>query len=368
MANTEFDESTLQIDVEGALAALENAGAKGPDLVQQWIAAGNAGAVNCIAEHGSGPARKAARRGLNVLKSRGVEIPHAPRKASLVQRQVHPVEALLLSPDSAGIRLLAFTQRQSGGSCRASLVFVRDGQGVLRVENSQTTLSKLRASISKALPGAGYEPVAVPLEWARDKVARARAAHTAKGAPEPMGFDNAKALLEPVPESTPEHPFDAEGFEFADDDARELAKDSGALHHLPEFRAWMPGSDAVRELLTKVGSHLDPEAPAEQEEVSKLLKSEMLSSTDRYFTEDRRNDLISWMKDAGISLLAREGEGTALKVAATIQVIGSCGITTNPPQEVPFLRAFFEKAVSVMMAQAGGRLNIPVPRANAAAG
>jgi hypothetical protein len=32
---------------------------------------------------------------------------------------------------------------------------------------------------------------------------------------------------------------------------------------------------------------------------------------------------------------------------------------------VPFLRAFFEKAISVKMAQRDGRLDIPVPKAPA---
>ncbi len=369
MAKTDFDEQTVNVGAQDALDALERAGQAAPELVQAWVAARNVAAVNAAAERGSGAARKAARRGLNVLKSKGLNVPHTTKKTSIVsQQQQQPVEALMLSPDSAGIRLLAFTQKQPGGSCRVCTIFLRDGQGVLRVENSQTTPSKLKASLAKVLPGSGYEPVRVPVEWARDKVARARAAHTKKGAPEPMGFDNARPLIEPIPDNPPEHPFDSEGFEFATDDAKDLASDSGSLHHLPEFRAWMPASTAVRELLAKVGSHLDPESPADQEAVSKLLKEEMLASTDRYFTEDRRNDLIDWMKDAGVSLMAREGENTALRVAATIQVIRSCGITTDPPQEVPFLRAFFEKAISVMMAQSGGKLNIPVPKKATATG
>ena len=39
------------------------------------------------------------------------------------------------------------------------------------------------------------------------------------------------------------------------------------------------------------------------------------------------------------------------------------GLVTNPPRDVPFLRAFFDKAVAMMLAQGGGKLRIPVPTA-----
>jgi hypothetical protein len=59
--------------------------------------------------------------------------------------------------------------------------------------------------------------------------------------------------------------------------------------------------------------------------------------------------------------MAREGEQAALKIAALIQIIGKAGLVTNPPREIGFLRGYFEKSVSLMLAQNGGRLPIPVP-------
>ena len=88
----------------------------------------------------------------------------------------------------------------------------------------------------------------------------------------------------------------------------------------------------------------------------------MLAATDRTFTPELRADLVKWMKDAGVSLVAREGEAWGLKLAATIQCIESAGLVTDPPRDVPFLRAFFEKAIGLLMAQNGGKLNIPIPK------
>jgi hypothetical protein len=359
---TQLDDTSLAADAQSALPALVSAGEAALDLIDGWLERGNAAAVQAAALHGAGPAKKAARRALNVLKSRGISIPVVNRKATLTRAEPKLTKAWMLSPDAAGIRLIAFSKAGAGGSCQACMIFLRDGQGVLQIETSLTTPSRLRTALAKALPGAGYDAVEVPVDWARTKVARARALHAERGIPEPLGFTSAAGLLEPVPESAPEHPFDAEGFEFADEDAAELAADSGSLHHMPEFRAWMPSQNAMRQLLSAVGNHLDPDKPAEPAVVSELLKTEMLAATDRYFTPDLRADLVEWMKDAGISLHAREGESTALKLAATIQVVQKCGLVTDPPQDVPFLRAFFEKAISVMMAQSGGKLDIPVPR------
>ncbi|MBE7479378.1 MAG: hypothetical protein HS104_05250 [Polyangiaceae bacterium] len=66
------------------------------------------------------------------------------------------------------------------------------------------------------------------------------------------------------------------------------------------------------------------------------------------------------MKDSALSILAREGEQKALEVAATISCIESRGILSDAPHEVGFLKGFFEKAVSLLLAQGGGSLRIPV--------
>jgi hypothetical protein len=73
------------------------------------------------------------------------------------------------------------------------------------------------------------------------------------------------------------------------------------------------------------------------------------------------------MKDSALSVLAREGEVRTLEVVATMKNIGNAGLITNPPHEVGFLRAFFDKAVSALAYQDGGRLRIPMAQANPSA-
>src|SRR5687768_18447225 len=76
-AATSFDAGTLETSAERAPGAVNAAGERAAALVEAWVQAKNAAAVAAVAEDDKAPpsARKAARRGLNVLKARGVAIP-----------------------------------------------------------------------------------------------------------------------------------------------------------------------------------------------------------------------------------------------------------------------------------------------------
>lgn len=361
MSHTTFTSEQLQSPAD---KALEHCGALESDfaeaLVQAWVHAQNAAAVQAVADHGEGKARKAARRGLNVLKAKGVTIPAPLRRVSPHARE-SAVRAWLLPPDGNGVRVVGLAGPVAGQQ-RGCIAFIRDGQGVFKLECSTTTPNKLFGAMKNSVPGLGLEPVAVPVDWARAKIAGCRAVMAERKVTEPLGFLSARQLLEPLPSQAPEHPFEAEGFAFSPEDAKAQAADSGALHHQPEFQSWLPPQNAVQQMLVEVGKHLTPGEEPEAARVAELLRAEMLAATDRTFTPEVRADLAKWMKDAGISIMAREGEAIGLKLAATIQCVETAGLVTDPPQEIPFLRAFFEKAVQLLMARNGGRLNIPIPK------
>jgi hypothetical protein len=351
----------LSATAETAVAALAGAGKNSVALVEAWVKAGNAAAVNAAAERAEGAARKAARRGLNVLKARGVAVP-TERHVTSVGGEKSPEieEALLLAPDSGGSICLAITSRSLTSKAHSVFVFLHDDFGVHRVNQGELSQTQLKEALQRALPGAEYRPVKVPVAWARGRIAAARKVHAARGMPEPLGFSSAAALLEPVPSEPEEHPFDGEGLELGDEDAQDLAKSSHALHLLPEFRGWFPPKAVVDEMLLKVGEGLTPGTEPAPEELQKKLEEEITSATDRYFTPERREQLARMMKDSALSVLSREGEVRTLEVVATMKNIQNAGLITNPPHEVGFLRAFFDKAISAIAYQEGGRLRIPM--------
>jgi hypothetical protein len=363
-----FEDRLVRAAAESALSALAEAGPRAEQLVAAWLESENAGAVLEAAERGEGAARKAARRALNVLRSRGVGIPTLRRVATLgAAAGAEVVEGWMMAPDSGGMQLVAVTSRPPAGRSRAVFVFLHGAQGVARVDNGNMSQSQLKEYFGKVLPGAGYGITRVAAEWARFRIADARRIQRERGLPEPLGFTTAAALLEPVPAEPPAHPFDEEGLELADDDALELAKGSAGLHNLPEFRGWLPSNAAMQELLVKVGEKLTPGQEPEPGVITGHLRAESEAATDRFFSPEVREELVRRMKDSALSVLSREGEQRALEIAATIKAIAKCGLVTDPPREVPFLRAFFDKAIALMVAQGGGKLRIPVPNAALAA-
>lgn len=357
-----FEDEVLTASANDALAAVKQAGPRAESLVEAWTAAKNAAAVQEVAERGDGAARKAARRALNVLKARGVQIPELVRKGTLggaASEEV--VEAWMMAPDSAGMQVFAVGARSPAGRSRLAFVFLHGGQGVARVDNATMSQSQLKDYFAKLLPGSGYGPTKVPPEWARHRIAAARALHQQHRIPEPLGFTTAASLLEPVPAEPPPHPFDDEGLELSEDDAREMAKDSAKLHNLPEFRSWLPSSVALEEMMLAVGKRLTPGETPDPGSITLHLGEEALAATDRFFSPEIREEVVRRMKDSALSVLAREGEHLALEVSAAINVIQKCGLVTNPPRDVPFLKAYFDKAIAMMAAQGGGKLRIPVP-------
>jgi hypothetical protein len=362
-SNEPLEDRLVKADADGALEAVRGAGARVDDLVQAWLDAGNAAAIAEVAERGEGAARKAARRAINVLRSRKIQIPERKRVATLAAAPAETVEAWMMAPDSGGMQLFAVTSRAPAGRYRASFVFLHGSLGVARVDNANMSQTQLKDYFGKVLPGAGYGATPVPVEWARFRIADARRITRERKLTEPMGFTTAAPLIDPAPGAAPSHPFDDEGFELADEDAAELAKSSGLLHNVPEFRSWLPTNNAMQELLVNVGSKLAPGETPDPQAVTDHLRSEAEAATDRFFSPEVREELVRRMKDSALSALAREGEQRALEVVAAMKMIEKCGLVTDPPRDVPFLKAFFDKAVALMLAQGGGRLRIPVPAA-----
>jgi hypothetical protein len=362
-----FDPAVLGVSPDGAIAAATKAGERAEALVDAWVKAGNAGAVNELAERGSGKARKAARRGLNVLKARGIAIPDRARIASVAGAKEQVIEeAWLVAPDTQGTCVIAVSSRTASSRSRVLFAFLNPQVGVYRVTNAEVSQSQLKESLAQSAPGGAYKPVSVPVDWARQRIADARRFQKEKNIPEPLGFANAEPLLAPVPTGPLPHPLEREGLELGDTEAKELIAKSGMLHNLPEFGAWLPTRNAVDELLAKLGETLTPGEEADPKVVQERLAEEVGAATDRYFTPERRADVVRLMKDSALSVLARDGKARALEIVAAIGAIERCGLITDPPREVPFLRAYFDKALAVLAAQGGGQLRVPVAKREAA--
>jgi hypothetical protein len=360
-----FTTQQLQASAEEAPAVAAAAGASAESLISEWVNTANAAAVDAVAQRGDGPARKAARRALNVLKARGVSIPQATRTATLASptpSATGEASAWFMPPDIQGNELLVLARPDSSGRYRASFVFFTDGQRIFNVQHGTLSLSKLKEEIVRMRGKTAYSAVRVPWGWAQYRVVELRKWHAERAVPEPLGIASVVEFLTDAPSSPPPHPFDEEGLVLSDEDAVESARDSANLHVLAEFQPMLPTPNALDELLTKIGARFGSTPPEEtpKEERNTIIREEVRAAADRYFTPERRQRIVGKLKDCGMSVLARQGEEAALQVAAVIRAIEQAGLITNPPSEIGFLRAFFDKGLAFVASRTGGQLRVPL--------
>lgn len=354
------------VDEAGAAAALASAGERGVELVEAWVAASNAAALAVVADDESvaAPSRKAARRGLAVLKSRGVAPPERHHVAKLGAKEPETLEAYFVAPDPTGAFVLTIAARTKNGRARMVDVAIRDRFGVLRVGNGEASKSDLRRSFDDIERRAGFSPVEVPVEWARFRIAKARAENATSGAVLPLGLDRAADLVSPAPAAEPAHPIDVAAVAISD--AEGAVARSVDLHAEPEFRSWLPDGRAAQDMLVRIGSAIGEGGGSDQEKVDAAVGAEIDAATDRFFSPEVREVLIGRMRDAAISVLARAGAARAGDVLATVDAVRSAGLVTSTPREIPFLRGFFQKVLAIMAAQGGGQITVPVPAGDAA--
>jgi len=377
-AKAELRPEWLEADASSAVQAVVAAGEAGPELVYAWQERGNAAAIAALGHRTAAGAsgeplpsavRKAARRAVNVLKSRGVAIPapaaepdRAEAAASATaEPKPEPAVATFVPPDTNGMVFFSISQREAGGRYRVGDVVVRPGLGILHANSGRLAGKQIRKWRARVQERLGAPPVEVPLDWARYRIGRARQDNDKSKQLLPLGLDRCAALFEPAPTEEPAHPLaDLLARLDAEQQTDRLAS-SAKLHAEPEFRSWVPERPAMDELLQKVGAELGADGAGDTERVSTALKAEVLSATDRYFTPERRAELADWMVDSAVSLRQREGDEPALQALAVSKQVREAGLITSPPRDIPFLTAFFDKAVAIMARQGQGRLQVPVP-------
>jgi len=357
-----FAQNLVDVGEDGAKKAVLSVGDRAAELVEAWVAAKNAAAVAAIArdDGAPAPARKAARRAINVLKSRGVAIPDRSNVARVAAKQAEQLQAWFLPPDSTGACVLIVAAHSPAGRYRIAQVVVRDVQGIVQVVPFELSGSQLSGYFDAAEKRTGSRPPEVPVAWARVKIAAARALHKKNATIEPLGLDAQADLVGPAPTDPVVHPIDEAKIDVST--ATGAVAESARLHGEPEFAAWLPTSESIRNLLEKIGQTLGSpgEKDHDQAKVEAAVRDAVELATDEFFTPEVRELIAARMKDAAISILARVGRDRAAAVLATAAAVMS-GLITSPPHEVPFLQGFFQKALALVAAQQGGQLAVPVP-------
>jgi hypothetical protein len=150
----------VDVGEDGAMNAVVSAGANAADLVEAWVKAKNAAAVAAVArdEGAPAPARKAARRGLNVLKARGIAIPQHSHVVHVAAKEAEQVQAWFLPPDATGAAVVILGSHAPNGRYRVAQVVVRDVEGVVQVRAFDLSRSQLSGYLDETEKRSGSRP------------------------------------------------------------------------------------------------------------------------------------------------------------------------------------------------------------------
>ncbi|NUO48642.1 MAG: hypothetical protein HOV80_07280, partial [Polyangiaceae bacterium] len=353
-----LDPKWVGANADDAVSILKGAGPAAEALVDAWLNANNVAAIAVTgqSEELSGAGRKASRRALGVLKARGVALPERKAETAAARPGEEEVtEATFSSADGRGTTSITIARRKGGERAHIAEVIMREGVGVVNAVSGWMSRSQIKEAHQRIADSTGVPPAVIPPEWARYKIAQAKAENAKSGALVPLGLERCKDLLEPMPEGAPKHPLaDLEA------EAGEATEASAALHAEPEIRTWMPEGRALDEMIRKVGEKLSAQDTEDAKKVDDVLKEEIKLATDRYFTPEQRALVASRLRDAAISIRQRAGDERAKEVLRAAKTIEAAGLITSPPSDIEFLRVFFQKGLSLLAQQQGGQLRVPV--------
>lgn len=358
------DPAWISATADTAVEILQGSGPAAEALVDAWIQARN---VDAIGEAGrsdalTGNARKAARRAITILKSRGVNVPERAAATPVVRAADEEViEATFNPPDGRGTSSITIAKRRGGERAHIAEVIIREGVGVVNAVQGWMSRSQIKEAHQRIADSSGIAPASVPVEWVRWRIQQALQLNSKSGQLVPLGLERCKDLLEPAVTEEPGHP--TKELEAKLGDTTAPAGEAQSLHNEPEFRGWIPDARAIEDVLGRVGAKLGADDVKNQQKVDEVLKEEMKLATDRYFTPEQRSLLARWMRDAAVTIRHRAGEDRAVEVLRTAVAIEQAGLITSPPSEIDFLRVYFQKGIAVMAQKTGGQLRVPVPRA-----
>jgi len=364
----ELQDSWLKADLETAPDVIAEAGPAGEALIAAWLDKTNTAAIARVAAMDAigGKTRKAARRALQVLKSRGETIPQFEQPSEQPEeQQPDPCVASFVPADANGVCFLSISQRQPGGRYVVADVMMSELRGVMYASSGRIAGKQIRQWRNRVVERFGVPPVDVSLEWARYKIAEARKQNDVAKQVVPLGFDSCAPLLSPAPEAAPAHPVAELDEDFSEADVGKAVTGSDELHADPEFRSWVPEQRTLDELLAKLGERIGAGGGDDPKVVDDALRAEVAAATDRFFQPEVRTMFAERMRDSAISVRHRAGDEAARRVLAVAKAIREAGMVTSPPSEIPFLTSIFQKAIAMLARQGDGQLRVPVPQSSA---
>jgi hypothetical protein len=238
---------------------LRNEPASGGELASAWAEDTEGGAALLLQIDPEGlpkAARKALRRVIHQLRSRGVSLPEAPRTE--VVSTLPPIdesidEARITPIDPSGARLVYVALDNPSGGVRLFVLVLDDDRGITEFEMYNSGRRHARRFLRDFEKREGLSGVAAPPQAVRALIARCAREHPADR-PLPTGFSEWRSRLADAPEDTPT-PGDLarEALPIAEEDRPERLARAVELVRSGVIGPWVPRGSALEGLAEKLG-------------------------------------------------------------------------------------------------------------------
>lgn len=321
-----------------------------------------------------GAVEKALRRGLFLLKTRGIAVPEAPRTDEegprfRPVREIEADQAYVSALDGAGDRLVWLAGARRGGLYLFQAV-VNDERGLVHFRAAETSRRTLREVVKAAEESQTFPIVPVEPEYAlaliesaahRQLAPEAAGVAAARVAPLPASYRGARPLLLEGREA-PEHPelwppapilrrrgADG-GMETAEQEAR-LAL-SAELHRLDEFAGWLLPDAVIRPLVEELDDAAQSLLIVGEESRRERFQQIFDAFADRVFDpamRDRYRARLEAQADYLDRIRREEDAKSALAAARGLSPLGP------KASRHPFVIALIQKHVALIAAEARRR-------------
>lgn len=305
------------------------------------LAVGRGDVLAALAAHPSRDVAKEGRRGLHVLKSRGVRVPEPSRPAATPAVAVAPeppFPCFASALDGQGERAIWITRAIPGKGVEVGQAVTSDVQGLLELQVALLGRKEFRGFARTLVErGRGMALAEIDRDEAKSLVAAARRLNEASGRRVPEGADAWLAKLGPA--SPP--PDLAARFEpLPDAEEREAVDASAGLLDLPVLRGWLADEDVLRALAHKLDEIAVSPVLVDERQRAEQSSRAIADAIEAYLEPPRRERLAGRLFATAAHLERAGDPASARRAAATARAIAAGA----PASRIPFVRQLVERA------------------------
>ena len=303
------------------------------------------------------PVAKEAKRELQRLKQRGVQVEEVRSRAEAVMRPVPEAEAppnLVSSIDAYGDRAVWWTRATKGGVEVVQAV-ISDVKGVLGVDALSLPRRSFRDFLRKLPRGGMVTTAEVPKDWARHLIAAAEEEGVRNGFSPPPTYVEALRILGPAPLTPPRPP--GEEIDLPAEQEAALAQAGGTLYADPLLAAWIPEEEELRAFALKLDEISVSRLYLDDDQKKQAMYQAAEDAAGTYFTPQRRSRYARRLLEMA-HVLRSEGRMELARIAVAV----SRALPREDGARNPFARGLFVHALEQRFAR--GR-EAPAPASSA---